>query len=188
MFGQRKLDYLGHVVSSNGVQRDPSKVQAISDWPIPQNPKELRAFLGLTEFYRKFLKGYVVIATPLTKLLSRDAFEWLLESQEAFDNLKRAMTVASILALPDFTLPFALESNASGIVMGDVLHQQGQPIVFFSKLFCLRLKLASAYVRELHAITAAVRKWRSYLLGHKFTIFTDHRSLHELMSQTIQTP
>ena len=96
--------------------------------------------------------------------------------------------VAPVLALPDFTLPFALETDASNYAMGVVLHQHGHPIAFFSKPFCQRLQRASAYVRELHAIVAAVRKWRKYLLGHRFTIFTDHRNLCELMSQTIQTP
>lgn len=98
------------------------------------------------------------------------------------------MTAAPVLALPDFSLPFSLETDALSYAMGVVLHQRGHPISFFSKPLGPRLQLASAYIRELHAIVAAVRKWRQYLLGHKFTIYTDHRSIRELMSQTIQTP
>lgn len=98
------------------------------------------------------------------------------------------MTAAPVLALPDFTLPFVVETDASNVAMGVMLHQHGHPIAYFSKPFCQRLQHASAYVRELHAIVAAVRKWRQYLLGHRFTIFTDHRSLRELMSQVVQTP
>lgn len=188
MFGQRQLDYLGHVVSGNGVQPNPSKIQAIIDWPTPQSLKDLRAFLDLTGFYWKFVKGYAAIATPLTHLLCQDAFQWIPKSQDAFDKLKHAMTAAPMLALPEFSLPFALETDASGTAMGAVLQQQSHPITFFSKPFCPRLQHASTYVRELHAINVAVRKWRQYLLGHKFTIFTNHRSLHDLMSQVIQTP
>jgi hypothetical protein len=93
-----------------------------------------------------------------------------------------------VLILPDFTLPFTVETDASGVGMGAVLSQQNHPIAFFSKPFCPKLLRASTYVRELHAITAAVKKWRQYLLGHPFVILTDHRSLKELMSQIIQTP
>lgn len=128
------------------------------------------------------------MAAPLTKLLCRDAFHWTFESQAAFETLKEAMITTPVLALPDFALPFVLETDASGIAMGAVLQQQNHPIAFFSKPFCPRLQHASAYVRELHAITVAVRRWRQYLLGHRFTIFTDHRSLRELMSQVFQTP
>lgn len=134
------------------------------------------------------MKGYVAIAVPLTKLLYKNAFHWVSESQSAFENLKTTMIAASVLALLDFTIPFALETDASSTAIGVVLHQQGHHIAYFSKPFCPRLQQAFAYVRELHAIVVAVRKWRQYLLGHKFTIFTNHRSLHELMSQIIQTP
>lgn len=123
MFGQRQIDYYGHVVSGNDVQPDPSKIQAISDWPTPRSPKDLRAFLGLTWFYRKFFKGYTAIAAPLTRLLCKDAFQWVPKSQVAFDKLKGAMTYAPMLALPNFTLPFTLETNVSGIAMGVVLYQ-----------------------------------------------------------------
>ena len=98
------------------------------------------------------------------------------------------MTQAPVLALPDFSLPFTLETDASGIAMGVVLMQRGHPLAYFSKLFCPRLQHASTYIRELHAITTAVRKWRQYLLGHPFIILTDHKSLRELMNQVIQTP
>jgi len=134
------------------------------------------------------MKGYAAIAAPLTKILCKDSFQWVPESQDAFDKLKAVMTAAPVLSVPDFTIPFALETDASSTAMGAVLHQKGHPIMYFSKLFCQRLQHASTYVRELHVIIAAVRKWRQYLLGHKFTIFTDHRSLRELMSQVIQTP
>lgn len=98
------------------------------------------------------------------------------------------MTQAPVLALPDFSVPFTLETRSSGLAMGVVLMQHGHPLAFFSKTFCPRLQRASTYVLELHAITTAIRKWRQYLLGHPFIILTDHKSLCELMNQVIQTP
>ncbi|WVZ24397.1 hypothetical protein V8G54_002941 [Vigna mungo] len=98
------------------------------------------------------------------------------------------MAEAPVLALPDFASDFILETDASGSAMGVVLMQKGHPIAFYSKSCCPKLLKASAYVRELHVITAAIKKWRQYLLGHRFVIMTDHQSLKELMSQIIQTP
>jgi hypothetical protein len=95
------------------------------------------------------------------------------------------MTTASILTIPNFSIPFDLETDASGKAMGAVLMQNNKPIAFFSKQLCPRLLRSSTYVRELHAITTAVKKWRQYLLGHPFTIHTDHKSLKELISQVI---
>ncbi|GAU40605.1 hypothetical protein TSUD_28110 [Trifolium subterraneum] len=188
IFAQRQLEYLGHIVSVNGVQPEPSKIQAMVDWPVPTSLKALRGFLGLTGFYRKFIKGYAAIASPLTALLRKDAFLWSPTAQTAFNNLKLAMTQAPTLALPDFSQPFDIETDASGVAMGAVLMQNSHPIAFFSQPFCPKLQRSSTYVRELHAITSAVKKWRQYLLGHRFTIFTDHKSLKDLLSQVIQTP
>ncbi|PNY04986.1 hypothetical protein L195_g001420, partial [Trifolium pratense] len=98
------------------------------------------------------------------------------------------MTQAPTLALPDFSKPFILETDASGLAMGAVLMQASHPIAFFSKPFCPRLRRSSTYIRELHAITTAVKKWRQYLLGHPFVIYTDHQSLKELITQAVQTP
>ena len=157
LFAQRELEYLGHVVSIKGVTPEPSKIKAIAQWPTPATAKELRAFLGLTGFYRKFVRQYATIASPLTTLLCKNVFEWSLESQEAFDKLKSAMINTPILALPNFHEPFLIEMDVSGTAMGVVLSQQGHPLAFFSKNFNPRLLNASTYVRELHAITSTVR-------------------------------
>jgi hypothetical protein len=188
VFAQNSIEYLGHIVSDEGVGPDPSKISAMKDWPVPTNVKQLRGFLGLTGFYRKFVKNYAAIATPLTALLKHDSFMWTEQAQVAFDSLKNAMSSAPVLALPNFAEPFIIETDASGSGMGAVLIQGNHPICYYSKQFCPRMLHASTYVRELCAITSAVKKWRTYLLGTTFIIRTDQRSLRELMTQIIQTP
>ena len=160
IFARNQVEYLGHVVSGRGVEPEPSKVQAMVQWPTPTSVKDLRGFLGLTGLYRKFIRNYASIATPLTTLLCKDAFEWTEDSQAAFDQLKMAMTCAPVLALPNFSEPFVIETDASRTAMGAVSMQKDHPIAFFNKVFGPRLTHASTYIRELHAIVTAVRKWR----------------------------
>lgn len=157
-FGQQQVKYLGHFVSAQGVEPIHAKVQAIQHWPSPNSLKALRSFLGLVGFYRRFICGYASIAAPLTTVLTKDSFVWNQSAQIAFDQLKKAISSAPILLLPDFSIPFVLETYASGIGMGTVLSQKGHPIAFFSKTFNTKLLMASAYVQELAAITVAVKK------------------------------
>lgn len=158
------------------------KIEAVRQWPSPRTTKALRSFLGLVGFYRRFIKGYATIAAPLVKATTMDPFQWTDVTQAAFDQLKLALSSAPVLALPDFHLPFTIETDASGVGLGAVLSQKGHPIAYFSKPFSAKLLRSSTYVRELYAITAAVKKWRQYLLGHRFVILTDHRSLKELLT------
>lgn len=187
-FGQSQIGYLGHVVCNGTVAPDPSKIQGVLDWPAPKTVKGLRGFLGLAGFYRRFVQNYAHIAHPLTDLLKKNAFEWSVLARQAFVALKQALATAPVLSLPDFEQPFIVQTDASGLAMGAVLLQGDHPIAYFSKMFCPRLSKASTYIRELHAITCAVKCWRQYLLGHYFVIQTDHRSLKELLTQVIQTP
>jgi len=187
-FAQPQVEYLGHLVSAQGVEPVLAKVQVIQQWPEPQSGRALKSFLGLAGFYRCFIRGYATIAAPLTKLVTADPFQWTEEARAAFVHLKEMLTSTPVLRLPDFSLTFTVETDASGTGMGAVLTQRGHPIAYFSKVFPPKLMGASTYVRELFAITAAVKKWRQYLLGRRFHILTDHRSLKELLTQVIQTP
>ncbi|RDX63623.1 Retrovirus-related Pol polyprotein, partial [Mucuna pruriens] len=187
-FGQRRVEYLGHIMSKNGVELEPYKIQAMQDWPVPTSLKSLRGSLGLIGFYRRFIKNYANIVAPLTTLLRKDQFQWGCKAQFAFEEIMSAMTRALILTLPDFSLPFVIETDASSMGMGAVLMQKNHPISYFSKQFCLKLMHSSTYIRELCAITTVVKRWRPYLIGHSFTILTDHKSLKELINQLIQIP
>lgn len=148
-FGLKQVDYLGHTVSGNDVAVDVSKVQAVLDWPQPQNLKQLRGFLGLTGYYRKFIQGYATIAAPLTQLLKKDNFLWNPLAADPFNKLKIALTNAPVLALPNFSQQFVLETDASGIGIGAVLGQNNHPLAFFSKKLTPSLQKKSAYTREL---------------------------------------
>jgi hypothetical protein len=121
-FDQRSLEYLGHVISEQGVSTDSKKTEAIANWPTPTDAKQLRSFLRLSSYYRKFILGYDSISQPLTDLLKKNAiFQWTPQLQLSFDTLKQALVSAPVLALPDFTKGFHLETDASGTSIGAVL-------------------------------------------------------------------
>ncbi|KAF5459588.1 hypothetical protein F2P56_019526 [Juglans regia] len=122
-FGCKEIAYLGHLISTKGVKADPEKLKAMMEWPLPKSLKGLRGFLGLMGYYWRFIGGYGAIAAPLTKMLKKDGFYWSEEANVAFDKLKEAMTQPPVLALPDFTMPFMVECDASGTAVGAILMQ-----------------------------------------------------------------
>ncbi|XP_042051252.1 uncharacterized protein LOC121796474 [Salvia splendens] len=187
-FCSSTVDYLGHLISDGKLRADPSKIEAMVDWPTPTTVKQLRGFLGLTGYYRRFIAHYAIIASPLTDLLKKDSFAWSEAATESFNRLKTAMVSAPVLRLPDFTKTFYLETDASDFGVGAVLLQDNHPMAFFSKKLGPRRRVTSTYHKELYAIVEAVQKWRQYLLGREFVIRSDQKILKELLQQVIQTP
>lgn len=188
-FARQELEYLGHIIGSAGVSTDPSKLTAIQNWPMPKTVKALRGFLGLTGYYRKFVKHYGILAQPLTHLLKKGTlFLWGPQHQQAFEILKQAMISTPVLALPDFATPFVLETDACNTGIGAVLMQHDHPVAFMSKALSVRNQTLSAYEKECVAILMAVEKWRSYLQHQPFIIRTDHKSLLHLVDQRLHTP
>lgn len=188
-FACAQLTYLGHVISAAGVSIDPKNIAAVMCWAVPNNVREVRGFLGLAGYYRKFVRHFGVVSHPLTDLLKKNVvFVWTSEHQAAFDALKLALTSAPVLALPDFSKTFVIEMDASEKGVGAVLMQDGHPLAFLSKSLGPRNQGLSTYEKECLAILLAVDHWRSYLQFQEFVIRTDQRSLIHLGDQRLATP
>lgn len=151
IFAVKSVSYLGHIISAGAMTPDPDKIQAIVDWPEPRTLTSLRGFLGLACFYRKFIKGYAALATPLTDLLRGNKFTWTVQASAAFTKLKQQIADTPKLQLPNLTQPFQIETDASAVAIGAVLQQAGRPLAFFSKRLCPRMQQAPTYVCELFA-------------------------------------
>jgi hypothetical protein len=186
-FGEESVAYLRHIISTVGVAMAPAKVTTVETWPRPRTLRALNGFLGLTGYYRKFIAGYGMVAGPLTTLLKREAFCWLEEADDAFQQLKQALMTATLLQMPDFSKRFVVDCDASGVGFGVVLHQGDDAIAFFIRAVAPHHQELSAYERELIGLVKAVRNWRPYLWGCAFTVRTDHYSLKFLLDQRLST-
>ena len=187
-FFMEAVEFLGHIISTTGVATDPAKVTTIKEWPIPKNVKDVQSFLGLCNYYRRFVPNYSTIATPLTDLTRKDLpFQWTTLAQEAFDNLKKQLSDTPVLCIPDPDKPFVVTTDASDFAMGAVLSQdQGrgnQPIAFTSRKMNPAERNYAAHEKELLAIVHALRTWRVYLEGRHFTVQTDHATLQHFLTQ-----
>jgi Reverse transcriptase (RNA-dependent DNA polymerase)/RNase H-like domain found in reverse transcriptase/Retrotransposon gag protein/Integrase zinc binding domain/Integrase core domain/Zinc knuckle len=176
--------FLGFVVSGSGIQVDESKVKAIKDWPTPENVSQVRSFHGLAGFYRRFVRDFSTIAAPLNELTKKGvAFQWGEPQEKAFQELKKRLSEAPLLVLPDFNKTFEVECDASGIGIGGVLMQNGQPVAYFSeKLGGAQLNY-SVYDKELYALVRALETWQHYLWPKEFVIHSDHEALKYLKGQ-----
>lgn len=181
-FLQKEILYLGHICSSEGVKPDDKLLTAVKDFPAPVNIKQLQSFLGLANYYRKFIKGFSIIASPLHKLLSKNSkFEWNSESKNAFDSLKIALTTPPVLAYPQFDKLFTITCDASLVGLGAVLEQEGRVISYASRSLLPAEKRWSATELELNAIVFGCRTFNCYVLGKPFKVFTDHMPLRGIM-------
>ena len=187
-FAQPKVEYLGHVVTRNGIEVDPKKVEAVKGFPQPTNLKTLRSFLGLASYYRRFIPNFSREARPLHSLTCKNAqFVWTPTCQQAFDKLKQLLTDAPVLAFPNFEQDFILETDASGEGLGAVLaqkHQDGgiRPVAFASRTLQPHEKNYGATELEALGVVWAAKHFRPYLYGHPCDLYTDHEALKSLLN------
>jgi hypothetical protein len=148
-FGRSELECLGHIISAQGVSTDLEKIKAVQQWPTPIDCKQLRSFLGLAGYYRKFIRHYGTISKPLTDLLKKNTvYVWTPQLQSSFDTLKEALVIAPVLILPDFTKEFCIETDASGKGIGAGLMQQGHPVPYLSKSLSSKNQALSTYEKN----------------------------------------
>ena len=184
-FDRTSVEFLGYVISTQGITMDTRKVKTIQEWVVPTRVRDVQSFLGFANFFRRFIKGFSVIAQPLIALTRKDAtFEWTTTAQKAYDLLKQAFTMAPVLLHPDPTKPFQVETDASDFAIGAILSQPDEvgvlhPVAYYSRKFTAPEINYPIYDKELLAIIAAFEEWRPYLAGaqHRIQVITDHKNL-----------
>ncbi|GJQ99966.1 putative reverse transcriptase domain-containing protein [Tanacetum coccineum] len=179
-----KVQFLGHVIDSEGIHMDPAKIESIKDWASPKSPTEIRQFLGLARYYRRFIERFSKIAKPMTKLTQKKVkFEWGDKQEEAFQLLKQKLCNAPILAVPEGSEDFIAYCDASKKGLGVVLMQREKVIAYASCQLKIHEKNYTTHDLELGAVVFAIKIWRHYLYGTKCTVFTNHKSLQHILNQ-----
>ena len=183
-FWLKEVSFLGHIVSAEGIRVDPAKIEAVVNWKSPQNVTEVRSFLGLVGYYRIFLRGFSVIATPLTKSLRKGIkFEWTDKCQNSFEQLKGMLVEAPVLTQPTSGKEYTLYSDASCIGLGCMLMQDGKVVAYASRQLKPHEQNYPTHDLELAVVVVALKIWRHYLYREKCRIYTDHKSLKYLLTQ-----
>ncbi|GJX32390.1 reverse transcriptase domain-containing protein [Tanacetum coccineum] len=178
------VKFLGHVIDSSGIHVDPTKIEAVKNWASPTTPSEIRQFLGLAGYYRRFIEGFSKIAKPMTELTQKDRkFDWGEEQETAFQLLKQKLCAAPILALPEGSDDFVVYCDASIKGLGAVLMQRMKVIAYASRQLKIHEKNYTTHDLELGAVVFALKIWRHYLYGTKCVVFTDHKSLQHILNQ-----
>ena len=183
-FWLEEVKFLGHVISKGGIKVDPAKVEAVIGWERPKTVTEIRSFLGLAGYYRRFIEGFSRIALPLTRLTRKgQPFVWTSKCEESFQDLKHRLTTSPVLVLPDPNEPFEIYCDASKMGLGCVLMQNRQVVAYASRQLRPHEENYPTHDLELAAIVFALKIWRHYLYGAKFEVFSDHKSLKYLFDQ-----
>jgi len=183
-FWLEKVAFLGHVLTAEGVAVDPAKIEAVKEWEQPRNVTDIRSFLGLAGYYRRFIENFSKIAKPMTNLLKKtNEFEWTPECEHSFQTLKQKLTTTPILALPDIQKDFVVYCDASRQGLGCVLMQDGRVIAYASRQLKDHEQRYPTHDLELAAVVHALKIWRHYLIGNKCDIYTDHKSLKYFFTQ-----
>uniref|UniRef100_A0A151UIE5 Retrovirus-related Pol polyprotein from transposon 17.6 n=1 Tax=Cajanus cajan TaxID=3821 RepID=A0A151UIE5_CAJCA len=183
-FWLEEVSFLGHLISSGGIEVDPSKVEAVLKWEAPKSVIEIRSLLGLVGYYRRFIEGFSKLALPLTSLTRKKVvFVWDSKCENSFQALKEKLTSAPVLVLPDLSKTFMVYCDASKMGLGGVLMQEGKVVSYASRQLKIHEKNYPTHDLELAAVVFTLKIWRHYLYGSKFEVFSDHKSLRYLFDQ-----
>ncbi|KAI3813313.1 hypothetical protein L1987_18033 [Smallanthus sonchifolius] len=183
-FWLREVQFLGHVINNKGMHVDPSKIEAVKNWNAPKTPSEIRSFLGLAGYYRRFISNFSRIALPLTSLTQKNKpFIWEQKQEDAFQLLKEKLCNAPILTFPDGNDDFVVYCDASNQGLSCVLMQRDKVIAYASRQLKVHEKNYTTHDLELGAVVFALKIWRHYLYGTKCVIYTDHKSLQHIFDQ-----
>ena len=192
IFHQPQVEFLGYIISGEGLSMDPKKIEVVISWKRPSTVRDVHCFLGFANFYRIFIQNYSKIAALLTKLTCKDKLEWSLEANQAFEALKKAFTTTPILIHQDFQKPFFLESDAFDFALGAVLSQPSEdgclhPVAFHLQKFTAVEINYEIHEKELLVIVDSFQEWRHFLKGaqHLVTVYTDHKNLEYFMSAKV---
>jgi len=173
-----KVHFLGHVVSKEGISVDPAKIAVVVDWPRPTNVTEVRSFLGMAGYYRRFLNNFVRIASPLSQLLRKDRqFDWTSKCETIFQELKQRLVTAPILTIPEGNEGYVVYSDALTQGLGHVLMQNGKVVAYASRQLKPHELNYPTHDLELAAVIFVLKLWRHYLYGARCEVSTDHKSL-----------
>jgi hypothetical protein len=179
------VKFLGHTISQDGISVYPSKVQEVMDWKPPKSVHQIRSFLGLAGYYRRFIPDLSRIAKPMTELLKKGVkFVWSEACEKAFHTLRQHLTSAPVLVQPDNSKPFEVFCDASGTGLGCVLMQEGRVIAYASRALRPHETNYPTHDLELAVVVHALKIWRHYLMGNRCNIFTDHKSLKYIFTQS----
>ncbi|KAK1695093.1 hypothetical protein QYE76_011790 [Lolium multiflorum] len=183
-FWLKEVGFLRHILSAGGIAVDPTKIKTVAEWQAPTTQTEVRAFLGLAAYYRRFVEGFSSIVRPMTQLLKKDKkFDWTDKCEESFQKLKARLKTAPILIMPDITKPFDVYCDASKIGLGCVLMQEGKVISYLSRQLKQHEQNYPTHDLELAAVVLALKVWRHYLMGNRCEIYSDHKSLKYIFTQ-----
>ena len=183
-FWMDEVQFLGHVISAKGIAVNAAKVKAAVKWKSSKSATEIRSFVELASYYRRFIEGFSKIVAPLTLLTRKDQpFTWTNKCEESFQELKRRLTSAPILVIPDVGKPFEVYCDGSHHGLGCVLMQEKKVVAYASRQLKVHERNCPTYDLELAAIVFALKIWRHYLHGAQFRVFSDHKSLKYLFEQ-----
>jgi hypothetical protein len=182
-FWLKDVSFLGHIISEGGISVDPSKVKDVLSWKTPQNISDIRSFLGLVGYYRRFIEGFSKISKPMTELLAKGkTFEWMPRREVSFQELKKRLTTTPVLTMPDVERPFSIYCDAFGQGLGCVLIQDGHVVAYASRQL-RNMKKYLTHDLELAAVMHALKIWRHYIIGKRCEVYLDHKSLKYIFTQ-----